>query len=110
MLFSTGNKTDLREFTPRELEAALAKGEVILVDVREHAEHDAARIDGAVCYPLSTFDPTALPEGNVVLHCGVGKRSAMAAGQCAKAGVKIAGHLAGGINAWAQAGLPVKRG
>jgi len=110
MLFSTGNKTDFREFTPRELEAALAKGEVILVDVREHAEHDAARIDGAVCYPLSTFDPTALPEGNVVLHCGVGKRSAMAAGQCAKAGVKIAGHLAGGINAWAQAGLPVKRG
>jgi rhodanese-related sulfurtransferase len=40
----------------------------------------------------------------------VGKRSAMAAEQCAKAGVKIAGHLAGGINAWAQAGLPVKRG
>jgi rhodanese-related sulfurtransferase len=110
MLFFTGKKTDLRDFTPQELETALAKGEVILVDVREHAEHDAARIEGALCHPLSIFDPHTLPEGNVVLHCGVGKRSAMAAERCAKAGVKIAGHLAGGINAWAQAGLPVKRG
>ncbi len=110
MLFSTGAKTELRDFTPEELEAALAKGDVILVDVREHPEHDAARIEGALCYPLSTFDPQALPEGNIVLHCGVGRRSAMAAEQCAKAGVKIAGHLAGGINAWAQAGLPVTRG
>jgi rhodanese-related sulfurtransferase len=109
MLFFTGKKKDLREFTPKELETALAKGEVILVDVREHAEHQAACIEGAICHPLSSFDPNALPEGDVVLHCGVGKRSAMAAEKCAKAGVKIAGHLAGGLNAWAQAGLPVKR-
>ncbi|MCB5944035.1 rhodanese-like domain-containing protein [Acidocella sp. KAb 2-4] len=108
MLFFTGKKTDLRDFTPRELEAALAKGEVILVDVREHGEHADVRIEGAICHPLSSFNPKALPAGNVVLHCGVGRRSAMAAEHCAKAGVKIAGHLAGGLNAWVQAGLPVK--
>jgi rhodanese-related sulfurtransferase len=46
----------------------------------------------------------------VVLSCAAGKRSRMAADICAKAGVKVAGHLAGGLGAWMQAGLPVIRG
>lgn len=103
-------KSELREFSPAELREALAKGEVVLVDVREPGEHRAARIGGAILHPLSAFDPGALPGGAVVLHCGVGKRSRMAAGLCAQAGVAVAGHLAGGMAAWAAAGLPVERG
>jgi rhodanese-related sulfurtransferase len=106
-----GDKTtDLRDFSPAELRDALAKQEVLLVDVREPGEFTAARIEGAALHPLSSFAPAALPEGAVVLHCGVGKRSRIAAELCAKAGVKVAGHLAGGLAAWAQAGLPIIRG
>lgn len=97
----------LRDFSPAELSAALARGEVVVVDVREPDEYRAAHIAGAVLHPLSSFDPAALPEGAVVLQCGVGKRSRMAADLCARAGVTIAGHLAGGLKDWAMAGLPL---
>lgn len=100
----------LRDFTPQELSDALAGLEVVLVDVREPDEFSNARIAGAVLRPLSSFDPADLPPGAVVLMCGVGKRSRMAANICAQAGVKVAGHLAGGISAWAGAGLPLLRG
>ena len=58
------------------------------------------------------IDPAALPVGGdrpVVLQCGSGKRSGMALDLCRKAGVDVAGHLAGGIGAWRAAGLPVIR-
>lgn len=110
MFFSGGGKPALRNFSPDELSRALAGGQAVLVDVREPAEHRATRIEGAVSLPLSGFDPGALPAGAVVLHCGVGKRSRMAAALCAKAGVAVAGHLEGGLAAWIAAGLPVRRG
>ncbi|WP_298224316.1 rhodanese-like domain-containing protein [Acidocella sp.] len=106
-MFFFEKKMAIYEFTPAELHEALTANRVILVDVREPEEHAAARIKTAINHPLSKFDPTGLPPGAVVLHCGVGKRSAMAAHLCAKAGVKIAGHLAGGLSAWNAAGLPV---
>jgi rhodanese-related sulfurtransferase len=101
---------ELRDFSPAELSDALARLEIVLVDVREPAEFDNARIEGAVLHPLSRFDPTDLPPGEIVLHCGVGKRSRMAAELCNRAGIKVAGHLAGGIAAWTGAGLPILRG
>jgi rhodanese-related sulfurtransferase len=101
---------ELRNFSPAEVSDALARLEIVLVDVREAEEFQNARIEGAVLRPLSQFDPTDLPPGEIVLQCGVGKRSAMAAEICSRAGVKVAGHLAGGIAAWAKAGLPVLRG
>lgn len=95
---------------PEALRDALAANSVILVDVREPGEFEAARIEGAVNLPLSCFDPAALPAGEVVLLCGIGKRSRMAANLCEQAGMPVSGHLEGGINAWMQAGLPVLRG
>lgn len=102
--------TILRDFSPQELHDALNAQEIVLVDVREPAEFHNARIEGAILHPLSQFDPASLPPGQIVLQCGVGKRSAQAAEICARAGVKLAGHLAGGLNAWAGAGLPIIRG
>jgi rhodanese-related sulfurtransferase len=95
--------SDFRDFTPAALSTALAAGEVVLVDVREPPEYQQARIEGAILHPLSSFDPAALPTGEIVLQCGVGKRSLMAAQLCARAGVKVAGHLAGGLSVRAAA-------
>ncbi|MEH6677597.1 rhodanese-like domain-containing protein [Phenylobacterium sp.] len=100
------------DITATDLNDRLTARQVVLIDVREPAEYAVERIHGALNLPLTTFDPAALPVGGdrpVVLQCGSGKRSAMALGQCRKAGVEVAGHLAGGIGAWRAAGLPVIR-
>ena len=98
-----------RDLTPAQVKAALADRQILLIDVREPAEFAAERIHGALNYPLSTFDPAALPPAGdklVVLQCGSGKRSATAVGKCQAAGHAIDAHLAGGIMAWKAAGLP----
>ena len=97
--------------TPEQVNAWLQAGEILLVDVREANEYAFERIHGALLYPLSTFDPKALPtEGRrLVLQCGSGKRSLMAAHKLQAAGHGDLTHLAGGIQAWKAAGLPVIR-
>lgn len=100
------------DLTPKALQTELDARAIVLIDVREPAEFAAERIHGALNFPLSTFDATALPAGGgrpIVLQCGSGKRSAMAMEACGKAGVTVQGHLDGGIGAWKAAGLPVIR-
>ena len=96
------------DWTPAETAAALEKHDIVLIDVREPHEYSEARIAGALNFPLSTFDPAALPTSagrEVVLHCGTGKRSGMALAKCKAASVPVTIHLGGGITAWKQAGL-----
>lgn len=102
----------IRDLTPAEVQAMLERDEIVLIDVREPAEFAAERIHGALNFPLSTFDPKALPSGGrerVVLQCGSGKRSAMALERCQAASFALHDHLGGGIAAWRQAGLPTVR-
>ena len=46
----------------RALRDEMAGGQVELIDVREPAEFAVERIHGALNLPLSTFDPSTLPE------------------------------------------------
>lgn len=96
--------------TPKQVHDAMARGEIVLIDVREPSEYAAERIHGAMLFPLSTFDPAALPDADgkqVVLQCGSGKRSEMAFQKAAAAGAPVRSHMGGGIMAWKAAGLPV---
>ena len=96
--------------TPQQVHEAMARGEIVLIDVREPSEFAVERIHGALLFPLSTFDPAGLPDAvgkQVVLQCGSGTRSEMAFRKAFAAGVKVRGHLGGGIMAWKAAGLPV---
>jgi rhodanese-related sulfurtransferase len=100
------------ELDPRDVQALLEAGRIVLVDVREPAEYAAERIHGALLYPLSTFDATTLPADDVrelVFHCGSGKRSLDAARRRLAAGALVARHMTGGIAAWRSAGLPTIR-
>lgn len=99
----------LRELSPAAINEMIQSRSIVLVDVRERQEHAAERIDGALLFPLSNFDPNALPSvvgKEVVFHCGSGKRSAMAVAQCLKRGIAHTAHMTGGIQAWKAAGLP----
>jgi rhodanese-related sulfurtransferase len=99
------------EYEPEEVQALLAAGKILLIDVREPMEFAAERIPGALLYPLSTFDAAQLPpEGprQVVFSCAAGGRSLTAARQRMALG-QAAAHLAGGISQWKAEGLPVVR-
>lgn len=98
----------IKNLSPTEVSAGLNAGEIVLIDVREPQEFAVGRIHGALNFPLSTFDPKALPfpgGRTIVFQCGSGKRSAMAVERCQQAGVDVDRHLAGGIAEWMAAGL-----
>jgi rhodanese-related sulfurtransferase len=100
------------ELDPADVHAGMARGEIVLVDVREPNEIAAERIAGALSMPLSRFDPAALPVGDparIVFSCLGGKRSAAAVAQCRAAGVPAGRHMRGGITAWKAAGFPTER-
>jgi rhodanese-related sulfurtransferase len=97
----------IHDLTPVEVAARMKIGGVELIDVREPGEYAAERIHGALLFPLSGFDPHALPKNvDIIFQCGTGKRSAMAVARCQAAGLKHAAHLAGGLQAWKAEGLP----
>jgi rhodanese-related sulfurtransferase len=86
----------------------MASGAVV-IDVRERDEWHSGHIDGAVHVPLSQIGARLddIPvDAEVITVCRSGMRSSKAAGQLTSAGRKVA-NLAGGMNAWRSAGLPV---
>lgn len=86
---------------------AAATGQVLLVDVREDEEWTAGHAPDALHVPLGALAAAALPTDRpVVAVCRSGNRSGVAAAQLAQAGVDVA-NMAGGMQAWAAAGLPV---
>ena len=101
----------ITEYEPGEVQALLAQGRALLIDVREPMEYAAERIAGALLYPLSTFEAAHLPpegERAVVFHCAAGGRS-LAAARMRKAAGERAAHMAGGISEWKSQGLPTVR-
>jgi rhodanese-related sulfurtransferase len=87
--------------------------EPILLDVREPNEFIEVRAPGAVLVPTSQFMarlgelPTDRP---LLVVCAVGGRSAAVTGYLVRAGRTDVVNVAGGMEAWERAGLPVKRG
>ena len=99
------------ELDPQEAAARLSEGWQ-LVDVREDEERVATRIAGDRHIVMAELTQRAaeLDQGTpVVFYCRVGNRSGMAADAFRGAGYD-AHNLAGGIEAWEAAGLPVERG
>jgi rhodanese-related sulfurtransferase len=101
----------VRDLTPEEVARGLAEDSMLLVDVREPNETALERYPGAVIVPLSTFDPSQIPdpEGRqVVFACRSGRRSVTASQAAQAQGRPYDAHLAGGILAWKAAGLPTE--
>jgi rhodanese-related sulfurtransferase len=100
----------IAEADPVTVKRWLDSGEAVLIDVREMPEYQRAHIAGAMLVPLSAFDPARIPQNGtkVVLQCAVGARSANACAYLQGQGFENLYNLSGGINAWAQAGLPME--
>jgi len=95
----------VRRYTPRELSAALARGDDLqLVDVREPLEWDIGHLPGSVLIPrgeLSARLAELDPDRPVVCICHHGIRSQQAAAVLAARGFDRVFDLAGGLERWA---------
>jgi rhodanese-related sulfurtransferase len=101
----------VEDLTPQDVARGLAEGTMLLVDVRELNETAVERYPDAVIVPLSSFDPSQIPDPQakrVVFACRSGRRSVTASQAAQAAGLPYDAHLAGGILAWKAAGLPTK--
>lgn len=82
----------------------------IVLDVREPGEFAAGHLPNARNIPLAELEKRVgdLPAGKPVLVCcASGARSGRAISLLRKAGHEQVFNLAGGVQAWRQAGLPV---
>jgi rhodanese-related sulfurtransferase len=105
------DQPSVRDLTPEEVARGLTEDRMVLVDVREPNETALERYPGAVLVPLSTFDPSAIPDPQgreVVFACRSGRRSVTASLAAQERGFAYGSHLAGGILAWKAAGLPTE--
>ncbi|HZT40274.1 MAG TPA: rhodanese-like domain-containing protein [Bryobacteraceae bacterium] len=86
----------------------------ILIDTREDNEWNAGHAAGAMHLGKGVIErdiETAVPDKNakLVLYCGGGFRSALAADALQKMGYTNVLSLDGGWRAWKEAGLPIER-
>ena len=84
-----------------------------LMDVREEAEWRAGHLPGAahLCKGILERDVERAipdPDATVVLYCGGGYRSALAADAMQQMGYRQVRSMAGGWRAWQARGLPVE--
>ena len=99
-----------QRISARELADQLAEQRVKVIDVREPMEYAGGHIAGSLNVPLSRITQADLPRGPLVLVCHSGNRSARALAQLLQQGhPHPLSDLEGGIPAWQQAGLPVRR-
>jgi rhodanese-related sulfurtransferase len=99
---------EIRNVTPEEARRLAEEG-ALLLDVREAEEWVAGHAPDASHLPMSALSDRAaeIPQDRVVVCvCRVGGRSAAVTDALAQAGWEAI-NLAGGMEAWAAAGLPV---
>ncbi len=106
-------KTRVKEISIADYQRMLAKGDAgQLVDVREDNEWNAAHARGALHLSKGIIErdiETTIPNKNakLVLYCGGGYRSALAADNIQKMGYTQVLSLDGGWRAILEAGLPI---
>ena len=109
-------RTRIRECGITDVRGRLDRGERFhFIDVREDREFTVDRAAGARHIGRGVLErdiETLIPEKDapIVLYCGGGFRSALAADNLQKMGYTNVVSMDGGIRAWREAGYPIERG
>lgn len=109
-------KARIRECSVEEAKARLDRGDPVhFVDIREDHEFakDHARGSQHLGRGILERDvETAIPnkDAPIILYCGGGYRSALAADSLQQMGYTNVRSMAGGIRAWREAGYPLEQG
>jgi len=106
-------KQRVKEEDFRETKKRLDVGEkIVLIDTREESEWARGHIPGAVHLSKGIIErdiEKTVPDkdATVVLYCGGGFRSALAADNLQKMGYRNVISMDGGWRGWTEAGFPV---
>lgn len=104
----------VREVDVAEAQRRAAEG-AILIDVREDGEWDAGHARGAIHIGKGVIErdiEQKIPDADaeIILYCGGGFRSALAASSLQQIGYRNVASMAGGWRAWQAAGGEVEAG
>ena len=108
-------KTRVRETSVDKVKSKIDAGEkFVLVDVREESEFARDHLPGAIHLGKGIIErdiEVRVPDINVeiVLYCGGGFRSALAADNLQKMGYKNVISMDGGIRDWREKGYPLTK-
>lgn len=100
----------LPQLSPQDLQKQLQSSNLQVLDVRRETEWQAGHIEGAIWFPLDNFKisaPEVDPAAPLAVHCQGGYRSMIACSLLMRAGAANVVNVAGGFDAWRNAGLPV---
>ena len=109
-------KSRVRELDVHDVKAKLDAGEKFhLVDVREDREWEAGHLPGAMHLGKGVIERDVEkqipdPDAQIVLYCGGGFRSALAADNLQKMGYTNVISMDGGWRGWTEANLPTQKG
>ena len=109
-------KSRIRETTPEEVRQKQERDDPFLfVDVREDSEWEKGHADGAIHLGKGVIERDAekvIPDkgSEVVLYCGGGYRSALAADALQKMGYRNVISMDGGWKRWKALGFPTETG
>ena len=109
-------RSRVKETNVEEIKRRLDRGDrkFVLVDVREESEWAAGHIPGAIHLGKGVIErdvETKIPDtaAEIVLYCGGGYRSALAADNLQKMGYTNVLSMDGGWRGWREAGHPVEK-
>ncbi|GJQ59827.1 MAG: sulfurtransferase [Candidatus Scalindua sp. AMX11] len=109
-------KSRINEITIDEVKAKVERGDTFsLVDVREESEWKKGHIPNAIYIGKGVIERDiekiiTNTESKIILYCGGGFRSALAADSLQKMGYLDVSSMDGGYGGWVKAGYPVKEG
>ncbi|MGH7205338.1 MAG: rhodanese-like domain-containing protein [Nitrospiraceae bacterium] len=109
-------KQHIKECTIAEVKAKLDRGEPFhFIDVREDHEFAKDHASGARHLGRGILErdiETVIPDkrAEIILYCGGGFRSALAADSLQQMGYTNVRSMDGGIRAWREAGYPLEQG
>ncbi len=108
-------KSRIQELTVDQVRQKQLQGDPFyFVDVREESEWQAGHAAGAMHLGKGIIErdiETVIPdkEAEIILYCGGGFRSALAADNLKKMGYQKVISMDGGIRGWREAGFPEER-
>jgi rhodanese-related sulfurtransferase len=108
-------RPQVREVTPADLEPGgqiARQGAFHLIDVREDHEWQAGHLPGARHLGRGVMERDIEaqipdPDAEIVLYCGGGYRSVLAAVSLQEMGYRRVSSLAGGYRGWVESGRPI---
>jgi len=107
-------KSNIKEYTIDEVSQKLQNNETfVFIDVREESEWQKGRAKNAIHIGKGVIErdiESNVPDKSteVVLYCGGGFRSALAADALNKMGYQNVSSMDGGMRGWLAAGLPTE--